>query len=135
MADEVADFAAMWALLTPTQKRFVVAMQEHPTKKAAAEAIDIHPGTAYNWNGEVDAVINFIRDNTALAMLGIYQNHGSKAAMVVGKLLDSPDEAVRLRAAQDIIDRNLGKATQRNEHSGPNGSALQILVQVESENG
>lgn len=119
-ATQATTFAELWDRLTPTQRRFVVAMQEHPTKKDAAEAIGIAPNTAYNWNGEVNDAIDFVRNNTAIAQLGILMANGTKAAMVVGKLLESRDESVRLRAAQDILDRNLGKATQRQEldHGG-----------------
>lgn len=113
--DGVNEFADIWNSLTLTQRRFVVAMQEHPTKKDAAEAIGISPQTAYNWGGEVSAAVEFVRNHTAIAQLGIIIANGTKAAMVVGKLLDSSDEAIRLRAAQDILDRNLGKATQRQE--------------------
>lgn len=120
MVDSVDDFSALWHKLTTTQRRFVVAMQQHPTKKDAAEAIGIAASTAYNWNGEVDAAVDFIRNRTAEATLGILVSQSASAAMVVGKLLTSNDEAIKLRAAQDILDRNLGKATQRQEidHSG-----------------
>ena len=56
-------------------------MQEHPSKKDAAEAIGIAPRTAYNWNGAINDVLDFMQDKIALATLGIIQANATKAAM------------------------------------------------------
>lgn len=120
------DFRAMWERLTPTQRRFVVAMQSHATKKDAAESIGIAPQTTYNWNGDVDEIVNYIRDETALAMLGILASAGSEAAMVKVSGLQSGDEKVAQAAASEILDRNLGKPTNRTELTGADGGKLVI---------
>lgn len=125
---EVNTFAELWAKLTPTQKRFAVAMQEHPTKKDAAEAIGISPQTAYNFNGDVDAIIDFMVNNIALATLGIIQANATKAAQVKVEGLDSKDEKVKQAAATEILDRQLGKPTQRSEITGKDGEALHITL-------
>ena len=111
----VDKFAELWHALTPTQKRFAVAMQEHPTKKEAAAAIGIVPSTAYNWNGIVNDVLDFMTEQVALATLGIIQANATKAAMVKSAGLDSDDERIAQAAATEILDRNLGKAMQRAE--------------------
>lgn len=41
-----------------------------------------------------------------------------KAISRLEALLDSEDHAVVVRAAKEILDRSLGKATQRHEHGG-----------------
>ena len=110
------EFAELWNKLTPTQKRFAVAMQEHPTKKEAAEAIGINPQTSYNWNGDVDAVIEYMTNNIALATLGILQANATKAAMVKARGLDSKNEKIAQDVATEIIERNIGKVPQRNEN-------------------
>jgi len=105
-----------------------VSMQEHPTKKEAAEAIDISPNTAYNWPSVVGDVVDFMSNNIALATLGILQANATKAAMVKAHGLDSDNEKIRQDVASEILDRNLGKATQRQEVTGADGSPLRITV-------
>jgi hypothetical protein len=122
---EASQFAEIWHKLTTNQRRFVVAMQEHPTKKEAAESIGVQPQTAYNWNGEVDAAVDFMRNNIALATLGIIQANATKAAMIKAAGLDSGDEKIRQDVATEILDRNLGKPTQRQEHTGEGGGPIQ----------
>lgn len=121
-------FALVWGKLSPLQRKFVVAMQEFPTKKEAAAAIGISPNTAYNWNEEVDTAVDFMRSNIALSTLGIIQANATKAAMVKAAALDSEDEKIAQGAATEILDRNLGKPTQRNEVTGENGGELIIKV-------
>lgn len=43
------------------------------------------------------------------------QQHVDKATSTVVELLDSQKDDIRLRSAQDILDRNHGKATQKIE--------------------
>ena len=108
-------FAEIWGSLSPIQRRFVVAMQEYSSKKEAAESIDISPQTAYNWNGLVDEAVAFVSSDVALAQLGIIRANGVKAAAVKSAGLDSKDERIAQAAASEILDRNLGRATQRQE--------------------
>ena len=118
----VETFSVLWNELTPLQRRFVVSMQEYPTKKEAAEALGISPSTVYNWgqNSGVDDAVDFMSNNIALATLGILQANATKAAMVKAHGLDSDNEKIRQDVASEILDRQLGKATQRQEidHSG-----------------
>ena len=116
--------AELWAELTPTQRRFVVAMTEYPNKKESAEAIGIAPQTAYNWNGNVNDAIDFVRENIALATLGVLTANAAKAAMVKSAGLDSNDERIAQAAATEIIDRILGKSIQRSEIAGKDGAPI-----------
>jgi hypothetical protein len=102
-------FAALWAKLTPIQRRFAVAMLEHPSKKEAAAAVGISPSTTYNWNSDVNDAIDYMTDNMALSVLGILAAAATKAAMVKANGLDSLDERVRQSVATEIIERHIGK--------------------------
>jgi hypothetical protein len=124
----VREFADIWNELTPTQRRFVVAMTEHPTKKEASNAIGISPNTAYNWPPVVDEAVSYAVNNVALATLGILQANAIKAAMVKTKGLDSDDEKISQAVATEIIDRNLGKAIQRNELTGKDGDVIRVTL-------
>jgi hypothetical protein len=127
--ESVSEFAALWNQLTPLQRRFVVAMQEHPTKKEAAIALAISPNTVYNWPSIVDTAVSFAVNNVALATLGIMQANATKAAMVKAKGLDSDNERIAQDAATEILDRNLGRPTQRQELTGADGDALRIKLE------
>lgn len=129
MTDEnqqIDTFAVVWGKLTPSQKRFAVAMQEYPTKKEAAESVGLSPNTVYNWPPDVDTAVAFMTNNIALATLGIIQANATKAAQVKVEGLDSKDEKVKQAAATEILDRQLGKAVQRSELTGADGGDVRV---------
>jgi len=108
-------FAEEWATLGHNQRRFVIAMLESSSKKEAALSIGIKPDTAYRWNGAIDTAIELARSDIQAAALGILQAVSTKAAAVKSAGLDSENERVRQDVASEILDRNLGKPTQRSE--------------------
>ena len=119
-------FPEQWANLNRNQRRFVIAMLDSATKKEAAEAIGIMPDTAYHWNGDVDAIIAAIEADRQAAALGILANQAPMAAMVKVSGLESGSESVRQAAATEILDRVLGKPTQRSEVTGADGGPVEI---------
>lgn len=121
-------FAELWQKLDHNQQRFAVAMLTSASKKDAAGRVGIQPNTVYKWNGDVDDVVEFMRNHAAAAALGIVQANATKAAMVKAAGLDSDDEKIRQDAASEILDRNLGKPTQRRELTGADGEPLIKVV-------
>lgn len=119
-------FVKIWNELNPLQRRFVVAMQQYPTMKDASEAIGISPNTAYNWPSTVKDAAEFMSNNIALATMGIVQANATKAAMIKAAGLDSSNEKIRQDSATEVLDRVLGKATQRNEVTGKDGEPLRV---------
>lgn len=115
-----------FALLSDTEWRFVTAMVENPTfsKKQAAEHIGITPDYMYRWGAHVDEAVILSRRNIHDAALSMRKKAVLKAIAVKVKLLDSEDENVRSKAASEIIEWELGKATQKNEHTGADGGAI-----------
>jgi len=124
---EKSTFRALWQKLDHNQRRFAVAMLDSKSKKEAAEAIDLKPNTVYGWNGDVDAVVEMMQEQQREAVLEILENEAVKAAMVKVAGLDSFDEIRRQDAATEILDRVLGKPTQRNEVSGPDGGPVVVV--------
>ncbi len=45
-------------------------------------------------------------------------------------MLESEDERIAMDAVKTVLDRNLGKPTQPLEHSGPDGTALLVEINV-----
>jgi hypothetical protein len=100
------------ARLSKDQLRFVVALQEYPNKKDAAEAIGLKPDTVYRWNGQVEEAARLIALERLEAAKAIRRNALIKAVMVKIAGLDSEDDALRQKTATEIIDWEMGKAGQ-----------------------
>ena len=107
-------------------------MLESKTKREAAESIGIKPDTAYHWNGVVDETVALARSDLQAAAIGIIHAANSKAAAVKVAGLNSDNERVRQDSASEILDRNMGKPTQRQELTGVAGAPVSIeVVEIE----
>lgn len=106
---------AILAKLSKDQIRFVVALQEYPSKKDAAEAIGVRPDTVYRWNGEIEEAARLMAQERLEAAKTLRRMALVKAVSVKIAGLDSDDENIRQRIATEIIEWELGKALQRNE--------------------
>ena len=102
-------------------------MLDSPTKKDAAIACQLEPNTVYKWNGVVDDVVEILLDRAADSAFDILEGQVVRAAMVKVSGLDSDDEKVRQAEATEVLDRVLGKATQKTEVSSPDG--LRFVVE------
>ena len=116
----------VWDSLTRNQRRFAVAMQEHPTKKDAALSIGLEPNTVYGWNGRVDEAIELLSKDVSSAAYSILESYGTKAAMIKVGGLDSDAEKTRQDVATELLDRIMGKPTQKQEVTGRDGEPLRI---------
>lgn len=101
--------------LTKDQLRFIVAMQEYPTKDAAAKAIRISPRTVYEWPPIVDEAARLLALDSLQAARSLRKRNLVKAMGVKAAGLNSKDEKVRQSAATEIIEWELGKAEQRTD--------------------
>lgn len=116
------------AQLTKNQVRLVVALQEYPTKDEAAKAIRLSPKTVYNWKPETNLLIEEAAKIMAVdvvdSALELRRDNLVKAMAVKAAGLDSDDEAVRQKVATELIEWELGKATQKAELTGKDGKDL-----------
>ena len=69
----------MWSRLSHNQQRFAVAMLQCASKKEAAEMIGLEPQTVYRWNGDVEQIVAFMRNDYAAAAVGILAANNAKA--------------------------------------------------------
>lgn len=118
------------AQLTHNQVRFVVAMLESTNKKEAAEAIGIQPDTTYRWPSVVDEAVELMRLNVAQGAKEMITKNVAKAALVKVAGLDDEDPRVRQAAATEVLDRALGKPTQKTEVTGADGEPLKVKQYV-----
>ena len=111
---------ALWRL-TPDQIRFVVARQECPTDKEAAEQIGISPATVSYWKTKgapIDDALRLMAVDGLVTALHIRKRNLTKAMLVKVAGLDSGDERLRQGVATEIVEWELGRATQTTEITG-----------------
>jgi hypothetical protein len=120
-------------LLSDTQWRYVTAMVENPTfsKKDAAEHLKLSPATVYEWTQKapyVELALEQARHNVHNAALSMRKQAVLKALAVKIALLDSDDENVRSRAATELIEWELGKASQQLDIGNKDGKPFEYKL-------
>ena len=113
--------------LSKDQLRFAIACQDYPTKKEAAESIGMKPNTTYGWPDIVDEASRLLAVESTSAALAIRRRNLVKAMAVKANGLDSDDEKIRQNAATELIEWELGKASQSVALTGADGGAIVIL--------
>lgn len=117
--------------LSKDQLRFVVALQEYPSKREAAEAIGLKPDTVYRWSGQVEEAARLMAKERLEGAKAIRQRALVKAIMVKIAGLDSNDEQVRQKAATEIIEWELGKALQKQDLTSGGEKIQQPITVIE----
>ena len=112
--------------LTTDQIRFAVARQECATDKEAAEAVGISVRTVYNWPDVVKDAVRLMAFDGLVVAAHVRRRNLAKAMQVKVAGLDDEDAGLRQRVATEIIDWEMGRPTQRQEVSGPDGSAIEV---------
>ena len=112
--------------LSKDQLRYVIARQEHPTKKDAAVSIGMKANTAYNWNGLVEEAVELMALESVESARIMNRKVIPKAMAVKIAALDSDNEAIRQKAATELIEWMTGKAPQ--PLTGEGGGPLAIAM-------
>ena len=110
--------------LSIEQIRFVVARQEFATDKEAAGYIGIKPETVYRWGPEVKKAVKLMALDGIILARHIRRKSLAKAMLVKVAGLDLDEDNIRQRVASEIIEWEMGKATQRQELTGADGADL-----------
>lgn len=122
----ISNFSGVFGNLSKDQLRFVVKMQECSSKKDAAEELGLKVQTVYNWPSIVDDAIRLLALDIVESSRQMRKSALARAIAVKIAGLDSSDERVRQAAATEIIEAELGKATQViNQH---NDGTLEVVV-------
>jgi len=121
-------FQAIWRKLTRNQRRFVIGMTEHGSKKSCAIAMKLKPPTVYGWPDYVDEAVELYQEHIVDAATGILADAIADAAMVKALGLESGDERIKQKASTEILDRYFGKAKQRTEHTGEDGGPVTVKL-------
>ena len=129
---ELAALGTLLDRLSVDQIRYVVARQLHSTDREAAESVDIPANTISKWKAK-----GFPIDETVLAMAldglivaaHVRRKNLARAMLVKVSGLESDDEKIRQTVATELIDWEMGRATQRSEITGKDGQDLTVTLE------
>jgi len=111
--------------LSSDQIRFVLARQEYATDKEAAEAVGIKPNTVYQWKCRysvpIDEAVRLITYDGLTVATELRRRNLAKAVAVKVAGLDSENERMRQGVATEIIEWEMGRATQKIAPTDPTG--------------
>jgi len=115
---------------TLEQRKWMIARLLTTSDAAAARAVGVHPSTVCKWaeKPEIDKAIADLLEDPKSQAAAILLDALAEAARVKVGGLRSRREQVRQATAEQIMDRVLGKATQKQEVSGPDGAGIPIRV-------
>jgi hypothetical protein len=114
--------------LSRDQVRFVVARQEFATDKEAAGAIGIKPNTAYSWRYDgvpIDEAIRLMAADGLIVAQEVRRRALAKAMLVKTAGLDNKNARIAQGAATEIIEWEMGRASQRTELTGRDGGPIE----------
>ena len=114
--DTINALEQMLGQLSIDQVRFVVSRTEVATDKEAAQNIGMSPETVKRWKREgapIDDALRLMAHDGAVTALHLRRRHLAKAMAVKVAGLDDPDAKIRQSVATEVIEWELGKATQK----------------------
>ena len=116
--------------LSFNQLRFITERQYCATDKEAAENLGLKPNTISQWKHAgypIDKALGLIGQDGVLTATEIRRRSLVKAMMVKVGGLDNTEDTVAQKAATEIIEWEMGKATNRQEVTGADGGAVQFV--------
>lgn len=115
-------------LLEDAQLDYVVARSKVRTDAQGFRDAGIPKSTFYKWPEETRNYLNElaqrVKRESALRAIMILQDAAEDAANVKVQGLESRKEHIKQAAATEILDRNLGKPTQKQEITGKDGAPI-----------
>ena len=119
--DTTDELAATVRNLSTDQIRFVVARQECTSDADAAEMIGVSPATVKSWKyrgAPIDEAVKLMAADGIVVATELRRRNLAKAMAVKVAGLDSGKEQTRQNVATEIIEWEMGRATQKVESKG-----------------
>lgn len=128
------DFATLLKTLTPAQLDFVRARLWSQSDRDAAEKAGIHPSTVCRWENlnDVRMCITLAKqDGVVIAAEELRRMIPDAMDALRDELKARRGSSKRLDAIVEVLNRTIGKPTDKQEVSGPGGGAQNVRVIVE----
>ena len=123
--------------LEDRQLAYVVARSKCFKDADALKEIGLSKSTFYKWDASERESLNTLaqrfKHEIAMRVLMKLQDHAEESVDVITGLMKSRNDNIKLKAAQDVLDRSVGKPTQRQEVTGADGSKLVINLSWDDE--
>ena len=124
-------FFELWLSLNTTQRRFLIAMTQHTTKREAALALGLQPDTVYRWPPAIDEALALLLADILQAAWSALRAAAIRAAWVKTESLELDDERLRQQAATEILDRLLGRPRPQAHQPRPEDDDEIIVTYVD----
>jgi hypothetical protein len=130
MAMDVNEFLVT---ITPEQRKWVIERVRLTTDKAAAEAVGVSAVTVCRWKNkkQLDWAVQELLKDPQRQALEILTQAAVDAARAKAESIYYTDaegnRKVRQGVASEILDRVLGQALERREHTGRDGGPIEII--------
>jgi hypothetical protein len=117
---DTAEMTRLVRVLSSQQLRYLTLMWRYPDDASLARAIGEELGSVKSWHADYDftCALDLWKRNAATFSRSILEVGATEAAMMIVKGLQSGDEKIRIATADSLLDRVLGKPTQRVENEG-----------------
>jgi hypothetical protein len=123
------EFEQLLRSLTTDQLRFVVARQQCSSDADAARSINVSKSTICNWGEPVQQAVKMMAMDGVIVARERMRRALADAITVKLDGLKSKNDNVKQSAATELIDRVLGKATQKQEVTGANGDPIKFIIE------
>ena len=123
------ELEAVLARLTVDQMRFVIARQEHSSDKDAAESLRISPATVKAWKHKgypIDEAVRLMAHDGLIMARTMRRRNLAKAMAVKVAGLDNGDDKLRQGVATEIIEWEMGRATQHVENTNDGKITIEV---------
>ena len=124
------ELASILSQLSTDQIRFVIARQECATDREAARQVGLSESTVYRWPDVVKQAVRLMIADGITTALHLRRRALAKAMAVKVKGLDSTDDRLRQSVATEVIEWELGKATQSVKQELSGEVAIKAYVNV-----
>jgi len=117
--------------------RFVVARQHCTSDKEAAAEIGLAAHSVYSWPNKdrVNEAVRLMALDGLVMAAHIRRRNLAKAMLVKVAGLDLDDDRVRQAVATEIIEWEMGRATQRQEVTGKDGELFEVVLKWPEDEG
>ncbi len=119
------NFSQLWASLGTSQQKYAIARLHTGTDTEAAQEAGVKYDTVTHWKNkrDVDQVVRMMIANARDTAMGILETGLVEAAIVkLTGMRETSDKRLAQEAASEIMDRVIGKPTQRIAPVMPDGT-------------
>ena len=132
--DENQKKADVWEGLSERQINAISYKITHPNATYAdiAGALEIPEKTLKNWR--LNQIVASVQADTAQSILDYAKRASLRAIRVLEDQMDSDDKNIAHKAAKEMLDRFMGKTTQKQESDNTHDVTFRVVYGADEEN-